>query len=57
MLSGLLIQESVSEVIFYPFERLLLSKDSSHSRVIFNIFEALVQSGRNDPVGVDPWSS
>jgi len=52
-----LIHESISEVIFHPFEWLLFSKDSSYCRVIFNIFEALVQSGGNDLVGVNPWSS
>ena len=52
----LLIEQGVNEVVLHSFERLHLGDYCSNYNIIAYIFEALVQSGGDDLVGMDPWS-
>jgi len=52
-----MIEQGVNEVILYSFEQLHLDEHRSNHNIITYVFEALVQSGGDDPVGMDPWSS
>ena len=53
----MLVEEGVREVILHSFEQLHFNEYPSDHNIIFHIFEALVQCWRDDPVGMDPWSS
>ena len=53
----LLVEERVSEVVLQSFEWLYFNEYCSEHNIVSHIFEALVQCGRDDPVGIDPWSS
>ena len=52
-----LVEKGVYEVILHSFERLYFNEYRSDHSIIFHIFEALVQCGKDDPVGMDRWSS
>jgi len=52
----LLVEEGVTEVVLHSFERLCFREYCSNHSIISHIFEALVQCGTDDPVGMDPWS-
>ena len=49
-----LIEESISKLVFNFLERLFFSKYRLYCYIIFHILEALVQSGGNDPISVNP---
>ena len=46
-----------SEVILHSFDQLHFGEHPSNHSIIAHIFDALVQSGGDDPVGMDSWSS
>ena len=53
----LLIEQGVSEVILHSFECLHLGEHRSNHSIITYVFKALIQSGGDDPVGMDSWQS
>jgi hypothetical protein len=56
-LVGSLIKKKVHEVILDSFERMRVSKHHLDDKVVFiHVFKALMKSGGDDPVSMDPGS-
>ena len=56
-LIGLLVEQRIGKVIFYSFERLCFNEHYPNHLFVIHIVEALVKSGWDDPVGMNPWPS
>jgi len=53
---GVLIKDGICEVILHPLERMLFSYQRSYFTTLVSVFHDLMESRRDDVVGMDPRS-